>query len=51
MRKIGVVLVLAALAILVARIAYDTPVFNAKAGIPTLEATATPPLMYAGIRG
>jgi hypothetical protein len=53
MRKIVVVLVLSALAILAARIACDTPIFNAQAGVPTLEttATATPPLMYAGIRG
>lgn len=54
MWKIVVVLVLTALAILMARLAHETPVFEGKSGSAlTLEATATdtPPLMYAGVRG
>lgn len=54
MWKIVVVLVLTALAILMARMAHNAPLFDGKSGVVfSLEAAAapTPPLMYAGIRG
>ena len=52
MWKIVVVLVLTALAIFMARLAYDAPFLETRTGL-TLETTATaiPPLMYAGVRG
>jgi hypothetical protein len=54
MAKIVTVLVLTALAMLVARLAYDAPVFDLQFGTATsLEtaATVSAPLMYAGVRG
>jgi hypothetical protein len=56
MWKIVTVLVLTALAIFAARLAYDAPLADFQhTGSIALEAssatTATPPLMYAGIRG
>jgi len=53
MWKIVVILLLTALAILMARLAYDAPVTDTRAGAVSLQtsATAAPPLMYAGIRG
>lgn len=53
MWKIVTVLVLAAVAIFAARLAHDAPMFHAPIGAPiSLDATsATPPLMYAGVRG
>ena len=54
MWKIVVVLLLAALAILMARLAYDAPVIQTRVGalIGTMApAPVAPPLMYAGIRG
>jgi hypothetical protein len=57
MWKIVVVLLLTALAILAARLAYDAPVIQTRVGMlaakTRVEAPArlTPPLMYAGIRG
>jgi hypothetical protein len=53
MWKIVVVLVLTALAILMARLAYEAPILDSRIGAVSLEATATatPPLMYAGVRG
>jgi len=54
MWKIVMVLVLTALAIFMARLAYDTPIFDSRLGTAvSLEASTlnTPPLMYAGIRG
>jgi hypothetical protein len=53
MWKIVVVLVLTALAIFMARLAYDAPFLETRTSVLTLEttATATPPLMYAGVRG
>lgn len=56
MWKIVTVLVLTALAIFAARLAHDVPLADFEhAGSIVLEATssapATPPLMYAGIRG
>jgi hypothetical protein len=57
MWKIVVVLLLTALAILAARLAYDAPVIQTRVGTlaakTRVEAPArlTPPLMYAGIRG
>ena len=54
MWKIVVVLVLTALAILMARLAYDAPLFDSRLGTAgSLEAATlnTPPLMYAGVRG
>ena len=52
MWKIVVILLLTALAILLARLAYDAPVVQAcfLNGI-SAPAPLTPPLMYAGIRG
>ena len=54
MRKIVVVLLLTALAILGARLAYDAPVIQTRVGEvlgTAAPAPLTPPLMYAGIRG
>jgi hypothetical protein len=54
MWKIVMVLVLTALTILMARLAYDTPLFDARIDAAvSLEITGlkTPPLMYAGVRG
>jgi hypothetical protein len=56
MWKIVTVLVLTALAIFAARLAHDAPLADFQhTGSIALEAsapaTATPPLMYAGIRG
>ncbi len=57
MWKIVVVLLLTALAILLARLAYDAPVIQTRVGALMSEmqdgasAPLTPPLMYAGIRG
>jgi hypothetical protein len=53
LRKIVLVLLLAALAMVVARLAYDPPVIRTR--VTTAAETAAPvlapPLMYAGIRG
>jgi hypothetical protein len=54
MWKIAVVLLLTALAILLARLAYDAPTVQTRVGqlIGTaMPAPLTPPLMYAGVRG
>lgn len=52
MSKIVVVLLLAALAILMARLAYDAPVIKTRVGeLIGTAAPVMPPLMYAGIRG
>jgi hypothetical protein len=54
MWKIVVVLLLTALAILMARLAHDAPLFDSRIGTAvSLETAAqtTPPLMYAGVRG
>ncbi len=54
MWKIVVVLLLTALAILLARLAYDAPVIQTRVGLLTSTAASaplSPPLMYAGIRG
>lgn len=54
MWKIAVVLVLTALAILAARLAYDVPATQTHVGALTGSAVlvpVAPPLMYAGIRG
>ena len=54
MWKIVVVLLLTALAILIARLAYDAPVIQTRVGTLTVtagQAPLTPPLMYAGVRG
>ena len=53
MWKIVVVLVLTAMAIFMARLAYDTPLFDSHIGAVSLDAATlkTPPLMYAGVRG
>ncbi len=54
MWKIVVVLLLAALAILMARVAYEAPVIQTRVGEIlgiSAPATAMPPLMYAGVRG
>jgi len=54
LRKIVLVLLLAALVMLLARLAYDASVIQPRV-VMTTEAAATPvlapPLMYAGIRG
>jgi hypothetical protein len=54
MWKIVVVLLLTALAILGARLAYEAPMVQTRVG-QLMETTApaplAPPLMYAGIRG
>jgi hypothetical protein len=54
MWKIEAVLVLTALAILMARLAYDPPHIDTRLGATTIGSHApvlTPPLMYAGVRG
>jgi hypothetical protein len=57
MWKIVLVLLLTALAILLARLAYDAPVIQTRVGMLAAETRAeapaplTPPLMYAGVRG
>jgi hypothetical protein len=54
MWKIAMVLVLTALAILAARIAYEAPMVQTRVGALTGTAIPAPlaaPLMYAGIRG
>ena len=54
MWKIVVVLLLTALAILGAPLAYDAPVIQTRVGEvlgTAAPAPLTPPLMYAGIRG
>ena len=57
MWKIVVVLLLTALAILLARLAYDAPVIQTRVGalVSEMQGGATAPLapalMYAGVRG
>lgn len=54
MKKIVLVLLLTALAVLAARLAYDAPVIQTRVGEilgTTAQAPIMPPLMYAGIRG
>jgi hypothetical protein len=57
MWKIVLVLLLTALAILLARLAYDAPVIQTRVGelVSEMRADApqplAPPLMYAGVRG
>ena len=54
MWKIALVLVLTALAILAARLAYDAPAAQTRVGELSgraISAPHTPPLMYAGVRG
>jgi hypothetical protein len=57
MWKIVVVLLLTALAILAALLAYDAPVIQTRVGMLGAETQVgalvplTPPLMYAGVRG
>jgi hypothetical protein len=54
MSKIVMVLLIAALAILVTRLAYDAPVVQTRVGEAigiTAPAPVMPPLMYAGVRG
>jgi hypothetical protein len=57
MWKIVVVLLLTALAILAARLAYDAPVIRTRVGTlgaatrTEVPAPLTPPMMYAGTRG
>ena len=57
MWKIVVVLLLTALAILLARLAYDAPVIQTRVGALVSEmlggvsAPLAPALMYAGVRG
>ena len=53
MSKIVMVLLLTALAILIARLAYDAPSLDSRTGAVSLQttATATPPMTYAGVRG
>jgi hypothetical protein len=57
MWKIVLVLLLTALAILLARLAYDAPVIQTRVGelVSGMRADApqplAPPLMYAGVRG
>ena len=57
MWKIVVVLLLTALAILLARLAYDAPVIQARVGALVsgaqggVSAPGAPALMYAGVRG
>ncbi|HUU24882.1 MAG TPA: hypothetical protein VMW68_04870 [Methyloceanibacter sp.] len=54
MGKIVTILVLTALAMFMARMAYDAPMFDGRLGatlsLDSLAQTA-PPLMYAGVRG
>ncbi|MGD9501951.1 MAG: hypothetical protein AB7V40_05625 [Methyloceanibacter sp.] len=54
MGKIVLVLLIAALAILAARLAYDAPVIQTRVGEAigiAAPAPLMPPLMYAGVRG
>jgi hypothetical protein len=61
LRKIVLVLLLAALALLVARLAYNAPVIQTRISMTAGETSAqmeessvpvaVPPFMYAGIRG
>ena len=54
MWKVVMVLLLTALAILLARLAYDAPVIQTRVGElagTAVPAPITPPLMYAGVRG
>jgi hypothetical protein len=54
MWKIAVVLLLTALAILMARLAYDAPAIQTRIGAlisAPAPAPLAPPLMYAGVRG
>jgi hypothetical protein len=57
MWKIVVVLLLTALAILLARLAYDAPVIQTRVGAlvsqvqGSVSAPLAPALMYAGVRG
>jgi hypothetical protein len=53
MWKIVVGLLLAALAMLMARLVYEAPVIQTRVGAVSIEAPRleTPPLMYAGVRG
>ena len=54
MWKIVVVLLIAALAVLMARVIYDAPVVQTRVGEAvgiTAPAPVMPPLMYAGVRG
>jgi hypothetical protein len=54
MGKIVTVLVLTALAMFMARLAYDAPMFDVRLGTTTSLETSVvsaPPLMYAGVRG
>lgn len=55
MWKIVMVLVLTALAVFAARLAYDAAISEAHTGAAAIEAgvptALTPPFMYAGIRG
>jgi hypothetical protein len=54
MWKIAVVLLLTALAILGARLAYQSPAIQTRIGLLTgtvSPAPLAPPLMYAGVRG
>ena len=54
LRKIVLVLLLAALAMLMARLAYDAPVIQTRIVMGVTQNSApilTPPFMYAGIRG
>jgi len=54
MWKIVMVLLMAALAILMARLVYDAPVVQTRVGeilSTAAPAPVMPPLMYAGVRG
>jgi hypothetical protein len=54
MWKIVMVLLLTALAVLAARLAYDAPVIQTRVGEilgHAAQAPVMPPLMYAGVRG
>ncbi len=54
MWKIVMVLLIAALAILMARLVYDAPVVQTRVGEilgTAVPAPVMPPLMYAGVRG
>ncbi len=54
MWKIAVVLLLTALAILMARLAYEAPAIQTRVGAlisAPMPAPMAPPLMYAGVRG
>jgi intracellular septation protein A len=54
MWKIVIVLLIAALAVLIARLVYDAPVVKTRVGEAigiTAPAPFMPPLMYAGVRG